>query len=96
MLRHIVLIKFKEGYTATQVQAIVEGMDGLPGQIPGILSYTHGADAGNTDSAYDYGIVADFASDEDYLVYRDHPAHKAVGAHVVAIMADAAQMQFRF
>ncbi len=96
MLKHIVLIKFKEGHTAEQVQAVIEGMDALPGQIPEIVSYAHGTDAGNTDSAYDYGIVAEFASVEDYVTYRDHPAHMAVGAHVVAIMADAAQMQFEF
>ncbi len=96
MLRHIVLLKFKEGHTPEQVQAITDGMNGLPAQIPQIISYTHGSDAGNTNSPYDYAIVADFASAEDAAIYQDHPAHKAVGAHVVAIMADAAQMQFHY
>ncbi len=94
MLRHIVLLKFREGHTAEQVQAITDGMNGLAAQIPEILSYTHGVDAAISESAYDYAIVADFASEADYLVYSDHPAHKAVGAHVIAILADAAQMQF--
>lgn len=96
MLRHIVLIKFKEDHTPEQVKAVKDGMDALPDRIPEIVSYTHGTDAGNTDSKYDYGIVADFVSDADYITYRDHPAHKEVGAHVVAIMADAAQMQFHY
>jgi len=96
MLKHVVLIKFKEGYTEEQVQAIRDGMNGLPEKIPQIIAYSHGTDAGNTDSAYDYGIVADFASDEDYVIYRDHPAHREIGAAVMAIMADAAQMQFSY
>ncbi len=96
MLKHIVLIKFKEDATEAQIQAVKDGMDSLPGKIPEIVSYAHGTDAGNTNSSYDYAIVGEFASDEDYVVYRDHPAHREVGAHVVAVMADAAQMQFHF
>ncbi|TGD72133.1 Dabb family protein [Mangrovimicrobium sediminis] len=96
MLRHIVLLKFKEDHTPEQVAAVVDGLNSLSEAIPQIVSYTHGSDAGNTNSPYDYAIVADFASAEDAAIYQDHPAHKAVGAHVVAIMADAAQMQFHY
>lgn len=40
-------------------------------------AYAHGADAGVNDGNFDYVVVGDFASVDDYLVYRDHPEHRA-------------------
>ena len=94
MLRHVVLLKFKEGCSAAQVQAVVDGMNALPGQVPQLLSFHHGKDAGLSGGEYDYGVVADFASEADYAAYLAHPAHRAVGAAIIAIMAGVAQMQF--
>ena len=94
MLRHIVLFKFKEGTEPQQIHDISGAMDALPGQVPSILAYTHGRDAALSTAKFDYAVVADFASEEDYVTYRDHPAHKALGGEVMKLVADVAQMQF--
>jgi len=94
MLRHVVLLKFNETCSEAQVQALVDGMNGLAGQVPQLLSLKHGKDAGLSGGDYDYALVADFASEADYAAYLAHPAHRAVGASIVAIMAGAAQAQF--
>ena len=94
MLRHIVLFKFNENFSEEKLQAVADKMSALPDQVPQILSYTHGKDAGLSPTKFDYAMVADFDSEEDYAAYRDHPAHKAVGAEIMAMVADVAQMQF--
>ena len=44
-----------------------------------------------------HSIVGDFASAEDYLVYRDHPAHQRfIAEHVTGRVADRSALQFEF
>lgn len=96
MLRHIVLFKFKDNYSEEQFQAAVNEMNSIQNQIPEIVALVHGKDAGVAEGKYDYGMVADFASKEGYMTYRDHPAHKAMGATVMAIVAEVEQMQLYY
>ena len=94
MLKHVVLFKFRDDCSDEQLQKIFDGMDALPDKIPQIQSYSHGPDAAIVDGKFDYGMVAEFNTSEDLLTYLEHPEHKAVGALVMAAIADAAQLQF--
>ena len=68
----------------------------LPEAIPVIRAYRHGADAGINDGNFDYVVVADFDTADDYVVYRDHPTHAAFIADVVAgRVAERAAVQYR-
>eukprot|EP00666_Eupelagonemidae_sp_cell4sb_P000295 gene295-1884_t len=41
--------------------------------------YTHGPDVGlDPERNSGYGIIAEFSSDDDYLVYAKHPDHLRV------------------
>lgn len=84
MLRHIVLFRWIEGISPEQIQAVSESLDSLPPAIPHISHYEHGQDAGINQGNFDYVVVGDFATIEDYLVYRDHPVHQRVIADVLA------------
>lgn len=77
-LRHIILFRFNQAATAERVAALSAGLDSLTGSIGQIRSYTHGRDAGVRDGSWDYGIVAEFASVEDFHAYREHPDHQAL------------------
>ena len=94
MLRHIVIFKFKEDCSEEQLKAVADGMNALPAKIPQIVSYKHGKDAGVADSKFDYVLVADFESAEDFLAYRVHPDHQAFGQTVMPLIADVSQIQF--
>jgi len=94
MLRHVVLLKFRENYSLEVLKDITEQLDSMMDKVPNILSFTHGPDAGATPVAFDYGVVADFASKEDLLAYLGHPAHKAMGGNVMKIVAEAVPIQF--
>jgi hypothetical protein len=77
-VRHVVLFTFREGVTGEQIAAMTEGLTTLPTRIPEILDSRVGQDLEINDGNHQYAVVADFDSVEDYLVYRDHPAHLAV------------------
>ena len=93
-LRHVVMFRFVEGTTAAQRQAISTALGALPAAIPEIAAYSFGEDAGINEGAWDYAVVADFASKEGYLVYRDHPVHRAaIDEHIAPVVAVRAAVQ---
>ncbi|MFB4284508.1 MULTISPECIES: Dabb family protein [unclassified Nonomuraea] len=94
MIRHIVLFTWTEDATDEQKAAVTAELRKLPGLIPQLRSYTVGPDALINQGNHDYGVVADFDSLDDYLVYRDHPDHQAVIAqHIKPILATRAAVQ---
>ena len=76
-LRHVVLFRWKEGTTPAHLAAIEDALAALPALIPELVDYHFGRDAGLADGNWDFAVVAGVASVEDYVTYRDHPAHQA-------------------
>jgi hypothetical protein len=96
MFRHVVVFTWKPEATDRQLTALREGLSKLPGQIPEIADFHFGDDAGINDGNYAFAITADFASVDDYLVYRDAPVHRELIANLVApIVATRAAVQFQ-
>ncbi len=81
--RHVVMFTWNDDVDESHVAAVGAALSGLPGKIPEIAAYLHGPDAGINAGNFDYAVVADFASRDDYLVYRDHPDHRAVIAEMI-------------
>ena len=84
MFRHVVMFSWNDTVDAAYVATVGQQLDALPGLIPEIAAYHHGPDAGINNGNFDYVLVADFASVEDYLAYRDHPDHQAFIATYLA------------
>ena len=62
-----------------------------------IKAYRFGRDAGINEGTFDFAVVADFETVDDYLVYRDHPSHKALLAdHIAPHVATRAAIQFEW
>jgi Stress responsive A/B Barrel Domain len=78
MIRHVVMFRWRTGTTPDHVAAVEEGLGKLPGEIPEIHRYTFGADLGINVGNFQFAVVADFQSRDDYLVYRDAPVHRAL------------------
>jgi len=94
VFRHVVLLRWVDDVDPTAVEAVLEGLRGLPAAIAEIRSYDIGTDAGLADGNYGVSVVADFDSVDGYLVYRDHPAHRAVIEERIApILAGRAAAQ---
>lgn len=81
MVRHVILWKLKEDLSEEQKKevkaGIKEGLEGLKGQIPGLVEikvYTEGLPSSNADLMLDSSFV-DEAALKGYAV---HPKHVAV------------------
>jgi hypothetical protein len=78
MFRHVVMFRWSAEASDAQVAAVAQGLSTLPAAIPEIQVYRHGPDAGINEGNFDYVVVADFATVDDYVMYRDHPTHQSV------------------
>lgn len=76
-IRHIALFSWNDDATPAQIAAVTTGLDALATIIPNLVRYEYGPDLCINDGNAQYAIVAEFASVDDYLVYRDHPDHQA-------------------
>jgi hypothetical protein len=81
------MFSFTEGTTEEAIEAIREGLMGLPAVIPQIRSYRVGRDAGVNPGNFDFVVVGDFDDAEGYLTYRDHPAHQQLIQDLIAPVA---------
>ena len=75
IFRHVMFLDFKEGTTDDQIDTALSGLASMPDQVPGILRYEFGLDAGAMEGNPDLALVADFASEADWRAYLSHPAH---------------------
>jgi hypothetical protein len=95
VIRHVVVFKWIPEATTAQRDAVVAGLSALPAVIPEIAAYSVGHDLGLTDGAWDLAVVADFAGEDDWRTYRDHPAHRAViDERIEPIRAEIVRVQF--
>lgn len=93
--RHVVMFTWSDDVDPSHSEAVGTELSKLPKLIPEIVAYHHGPDAGINEGNFDYVVVADFASRADYLVYRDHPEHRAViAAMITGRVAARAAVQY--
>ncbi len=93
-LRHVVMFRFAPGVTEEQLARLADELRKLPDAIPEIAAYTVGTDAGLAEGNWDFAVVGDFASTEDWQTYRDHPVHQAIIAdHVRPLVTERAAAQ---
>lgn len=76
MIRHVVMFRWSEEMTPDDLTAIEAGLRDLPAAIDAIQRYTFGADIGINEGNFQFAVVADFASTDDYVTYRDDPQHR--------------------
>lgn len=74
MLRHCVMFRWNDDATDEAKAAIAAGLDKLA-QMDVVGEYRHGPDAGMSDGNWDYAIVGDFASVDDYQTYATDEGH---------------------
>lgn len=95
MFRHMVMFSWKPEATEEQKRAVADQLATLPGKISELRDYRFGADAGINPGNADFAVVADFDDVDAYLVYRDHPEHRAViDACITPIVDSRTAVQF--
>jgi len=95
MIRHCVMFRWREEMPVAWIDDVETALATLPAAIPVIASYSFGRDIGVNAGNHQFAVVADFATVDDYLVYRDHPVHKRVVAElIVPNIAERSAVQF--
>ncbi|RYG05126.1 MAG: Dabb family protein [Chitinophagaceae bacterium] len=78
MLRHVVLIKFKDSSSPADVEKIEKAFAGLSKSIPLINSFEWGLNNSpeNLNQGLTHCFLASFSSEKDRDAYLIHPKHK--------------------
>lgn len=81
VLRHVVLLAFKDGTTPEQVKAIVDAFCALPCKIDVIAGFEWGTDVSpeKKSEGFTHCFLLTFRSEADRDAYLVHPAHKEFG-----------------
>ena len=79
VLRHIVLYKFKDAVTPSQLQEVVDTFGALPKKIDTIIGYEAGTNVSTEGKAegFTHAFVVTFKNEKDLAAYLVHPAHEA-------------------
>lgn len=93
-LRHIALFRWKDDVTDARVAEVERLLGALPDAVPELRSYTFGRDAGVSEGAFDFAVVADVDDEDGFAAYRDHPDHQAALAVIRPLLADRAALQY--
>ena len=81
VLRHVVLFKFKDGTTDTDIKKVEDAFHALPSKIKEIRSWEWGKNNSpeNLNQGFTHCFFVTFSSEKDRANYLPHPAHKAFG-----------------
>ena len=78
-LRHVVLLKFKDGSSAADIKKVEDAFRALSSKIKEIKDFEWGTNNSpeNINQGFTHCFFVTFASEKDREVYLPHPSHKA-------------------
>ncbi|MFA7555455.1 MAG: Dabb family protein [Spongiibacteraceae bacterium] len=92
MIRHIVLLKIKDGVEGlSKAESMAKGkalVEGMNGKIPGLIKAEAGIDFLRSDASADMVVYAELESREALSVYANHPVHLEVLAYLKTIISE--------
>ncbi len=79
LLRHVVLLKFKDASTTADIKKVEDAFRALPTQIKAIKGFEWGTNNSpeNLNQEFTHCFFVSFESEKDRDIYLPHPAHKA-------------------
>lgn len=89
MIRHVVLLHWKEAITAEQLDKVNNAMRLLPERVPGIRGIACGADLEIFPGNANYVLMLDFDNEADLKGYVEHPAHQELLAEVTGPLLES-------
>lgn len=95
MLRHIVMIQFKDRATKDEEAAKLKMMlENLTSEIPALYHMEVGINISTKSSAFDLVLTADFENETGLNAYRIHPAHQEVLDYLRKVMEKTAVVDY--
>jgi len=80
MIRHILLIRFKETAEAADIEKLRAMFDSMPGKIEGVVSVEWGENDSpeNLNQGYTHSVLMTFSDEAGRQRYLPHPEHLAL------------------
>jgi hypothetical protein len=77
MIKHIVVFKYKQGTPEEQIGRVTDAFRDLKNEIPGILSFEHGANNSleGKDLGFNHVYTLTFGNAQERDEYLSHAAH---------------------
>ncbi|MEE4260208.1 MAG: Dabb family protein [Bacteroidales bacterium] len=95
MLRHIVMIQFKDRMTKDEEAAKLKMMlENLKSEIPSLYTMDVGLNISTKPTAFDLVLTADFENETGLNAYRIHPAHQEVLDYLKKVMEKTAVVDY--
>lgn len=82
MIKHVVLLCWKEGTTEEAVAEVTAGFARLRDELDEIKAYEFGPDAGIYRGNDDYVVIGEFENEAEFKTYVMHPKHQTLLAEV--------------
>lgn len=90
MIRHLVLLRLRPDLAPGELDALMAALDGLRATRPGMAAFRPLANVSPEEPVihgFRHGFVVDFTDAAARDAYLADPAHKAIGARLVAACA---------
>jgi len=94
MIKHVVLMKFKDGVEDEAFTELENRLGALPEIIKVIRGYEFGLDVVRSERSYDFGLVSEFDDLPSLEAYQCHPEHQKVVALLKEICDDIRAVDF--
>lgn len=80
MIRHVLLIKFKESAEAAEVEKLRALFEAMPEKVEGVVSVEWGLNDSpeNKNQGYTHAVLMTFADEAGRQNYLPHPEHEAL------------------
>ena len=75
---HLASFRWKPETTPADVDRVTAALTALTATLDGVDSYRCGPDVSRTPNSFDYAVIGEFPSREDFVAYRDHPEHQRI------------------
>ena len=79
LLRHVVLLKFKDSSSPTDIKKVEDAFRALPSKIATIKTFEWGTNNSpeNLNQGFTHCFFVSFTSEKDREIYMPHPDHNA-------------------
>lgn len=93
MIQHVVMFWMKDK-DEKKMRETVDLLNSMRGKVPGLVSLNAGMDVVRSPRSCDICLSTVFKTREDLEVYRTHPVHLPVQAHMHAVMEKSQSADF--
>ncbi len=90
MIRHILLIKFKDSVEASQIDQVKVLFESMPNKVEGVMSVEWGINDSpeHRNQGYRHSVLMNFADEAGRQNYLPHPEHDALKAVFRPLLED--------